>query len=190
VKGPARGPGRPASGFTLVELIAVCAIMAAVMGIAAVRLDFLIPKYRLRAAGRELAGALKQARARAAATGREVYVEIDLSKGDYWMLVSFPRLLEDGREAEPRTYEYQRVFRKELPEDVEFVDVIFGERDRVDRGVARVRLSPFGSSAHTIVNLRNRDQRELGIKMNGFTGHVSFYEEHKDADELFEDREP
>ncbi len=178
---------RPAAGLTLVELIAVCVIVAVVAGIAAVRLDYVVPRYRLRGAGRELAAVLKQARARAAATGKETFVEMDLSKGAYWILAAFPKLLEDGREAEPKAYEYQRVFLRTLPEDVEFVDVVFGARDKVDRGVARVRLGPFGSSSHTIVNLRNQDRREMAVRMNGFTGHVAFYEERRDADDLLED---
>jgi general secretion pathway protein H len=187
VTAPRRGR---AGGFTLIELIAVCTIVALLVGVAAIRLDYVIPKYRLRGAGREVAAVLRQAKARAAATGREVFVEIDLSKGTYWMLSAFPRLLEDGREAEPKAYEYQRVFLKRLPEDVEFTDVVFGVRDKVDRGTARVRLSPLGASSHAIVNLRNRDRLELAVRLNGFTGHVAFYDEHKDADELLEDREP
>ncbi len=182
------GPAGRRSGLTLIELIAVCVIVSVVMGIAAVRLDFLLPKYRLRGAGRDVAAVLRQARARATSTGKEVFVEIDLSRGAYWMFVAFPRLLEDGREAEPKAFEYQRVFPKQLPEGVEFVDVVFGARDRVDRGVARVRLGPFGSSSLTIVNLKNRDGLELAVKMNGFTGFISFYDEHKDADELLEDQ--
>jgi prepilin-type N-terminal cleavage/methylation domain-containing protein len=181
---------RRSRGFTLIELIAVCTIVALLVGVAAIRLDYVIPKYRLRGAGREVAAVLRQAKARAAATGKEVFVEIDLSKGTYWILSAFPKLLEDGREAEPKAYEYQRVFLKQLPEDVEFTDVVFGSRDKVDRGTARVRLSPLGASSHAIVNLRNRDRLELAVRLNGFTGHVAFYDEHKDADELLEDREP
>ncbi len=180
---------RPA-GFTLVELIAVCAIVAVVVCVTAVRIDFLIPKYRLRGAAREVAVLLRQARSRAAATGREIFIEIDLSKGTYWLLAPFPRRMEDGREAEPRSFEYQRVFPKELPEGVEFTDVVLSEREKIDRGVARVRMNPFGISDHTIVNLRGKDGREMAVRMNGFTGHVSFYDDRREADALLEDRGP
>lgn len=179
---------RPA-GFTLIELVAVCAIVAAAIAVAAIRVDHLLPKYRLRGAGREMAALLRQAKTRAAATGREVFVEIDLSKGVYWILAAFPRLREDGREEDPPVYDYQRVFAKILPDGVEFVDVVLGAREKADRGVARLRMSPLGASSHAIVNLRNRDGAELAVKMNGFTGHVSFHEGRLDGDDLLEDEE-
>ena len=82
---------RATQGFTLIELIAVLTIIAVVMGVAVTRLDWMVPKYRLRGAAREVGAALKRARARAASTGRDVYLEIDLAKGRYWLLVAFPR---------------------------------------------------------------------------------------------------
>ena len=56
--------------------------------------------------------------------------------------------------------------------------------------MVRVRLAPFAMSTHTIVNLRNKEDRQAAVKFNGFTGYVSFYEERKDAEELLEDSGP
>src|SRR5436190_12039944 len=82
---------RNRSGFTLLELVLVCAIIGIMVGLAATRLDLLVPKYRIRAAGREVASVLKQGKARAAAQGRDVYFEVDLSQGRYWLLAPFPK---------------------------------------------------------------------------------------------------
>jgi prepilin-type N-terminal cleavage/methylation domain-containing protein len=179
-------------GFTLVELICVLAIVGVVVGLAATRLDFLVPKYRLRGAAREVASSLKVAKARAAAGGKDVYLEVDLSAGRYWLLAAFPKAREgeeerQASEAEARAFEYQPVFDRLLPEGVEFVNVVFSEKEKIGSGRTRVRISPFGTSSHTIVNFRNKEDRPIALKFNGFTGAVSFYDEHKDADELLED---
>jgi len=76
-------------GFTLIELIVVVMILTVMTGLAVAKLDFLVPKYRLRAATRETAAVLQQARSRAASIGRDIYVRIHLSDGSYEMLVPF-----------------------------------------------------------------------------------------------------
>jgi len=190
------------SGFTLIELIAVTAIIGVAIAVAATRLDFMVPKYRLRGAAREVAGALKLAKARAVATGKDVYLEIDLPRGRYWLLVAFPKEREGERleerrpeemiedETKRRGFEYQSLFDRNLPDGVYFANVIFSEKERVTEGRARLRVSPFGTSAHTIVNFRNHEEREIALKFNGFTGAISFYDGHKEADELIEDAGP
>lgn len=85
------GSRRSSRGFTLVELLAVVIILGIIVALAATRLDFLVPKYRLRAAAREVASVLKIAKTRAAATGKDVYLEMDLSAGRYWLLVPFSK---------------------------------------------------------------------------------------------------
>ena len=133
-------------GFTLIELIAVVVIVGVMVALTATQLDFLVPKYRLRAAAREVAGAFKLGQARAAATGKDVFVEMDLSDGRYWLLVAFPKEKEEGQAdpVEARGMEYQPIFERTLPEGVEFWDVVFGPKEKVDRGRTRARLSPFG----------------------------------------------
>lgn len=177
-------------GFTLIEMMVVILIVGSLLFLSATRLDFLVPKYRLRGAAREIGAAMKQAKAHAAATGKDVYLEYDLSKGEYWMLFAFPKRKEDGTEFEPRVFEYEPLFRRPLPTGVEFVDVICGDQARTTSGNARVKVSPFGISAHTIVNLKSKEDREIAVKLNGFTGYLTFYDRHTDADKLLEDTGP
>jgi len=181
---------RSSGGFTLIELILVVLIMGLMMGLAATRLDFMVPKYRLRAAARDVASVLKQGKARAAAQGKDVYFEIDLSKGRYWLLAPFPKPDPTGA-AEPvesRPLEYEMVFVRTLPDGVHFIDAILGEKEKATSGRVRVRLSAFGASAHVILNLINSDDLVISVKMNGFTGMISYLDEHQDAEDLLEDK--
>jgi hypothetical protein len=193
----------------LIELVAVVVIMGIIVAMAVTRMDFLVPKYRLRAAAREIASVMKIAKARAAATGKDVFMEMDLSTGRYWLLVAFQKTdpasegalaaqaassgaslaqgIQPGGASILQTWEYQRIFENDLPDGVKFRDVIFGPRERVELGAARMKFAPFGVSAHTIVNLRNDDDRHASVKFNGFTGYVLFYEEWQDAEALLED---
>lgn len=183
-------------GFTLIEMIVVVMILSLMTALAVVRLDFLVPRYRLRAATRQTAAVLKQARSRAAAIGRDVYVRIHLSEGKYELLIPMPK--EDPVEIPsdmppelipPPEYEFQSAFAGSLPDGAEFVNVILGsETDQtVTSGRAQVRVSPFGAGDHVIVNFRLEDRRSA-IRLNGLTGVISFYEEEKEAPDLLEDQ--
>jgi prepilin-type N-terminal cleavage/methylation domain-containing protein len=180
--------GRP--GFTLIELMLVCVIIGVMVALAATRLDLMVPKYRLRAAARDVASVLKQGKARAAAQGKDVYFEVDLGQGRYWLLAPFPKPEEPGdtRPVASRPLQYEPVFIRQLPDGVHFIDVILGEKEKFTSGRARIRLSAFGASSHVILNLINAEDTVIAVKMNGFTGSISYYDEHQDADELLEDK--
>lgn len=167
----------------------VCVIIGVMVGLAVTRLDLLVPKYRIRAAAREVASVMKQGKARAAAQGRDIYFEADLSQGRYWLLAPFPKEdPTDPRPVESRPLEYEPLFVRMLPDGVHFVEAILGDKDRANSGRIRVRLSAFGASSHVILNLVNTDNVPISVKMNGFTGMFTFHDEHQTADELLEDR--
>lgn len=188
---------RRGSGFTLIELILVIVILSLVAALAVTRLDLMVPKYRLRGAVRQTATALQQARSRAAATGRDVYVRLYLSEGRYELVIPMEKeeqaVLPPETPAElmpPKEYEFQSAFAGALPEGPEYVNVILGtESDQtITQGRAQIRVSPFGAGDHVIVNFRLED-RKAALRLNGLTGLISFYEEEKTAQQLMEDDE-
>jgi prepilin-type N-terminal cleavage/methylation domain-containing protein len=193
---PTRGPARlrlrvkGEGGFTLVELIAVVIIVGLMAMVTVTRLDFLVPKYRLRGAAREVGSVLGVGKAHAAANGKDVYFEVDLARGAFWLLAAFPKV-EAGDDArtdiKARPLEYQPIFERELPEGVVFTDVVLGDKDKASNGRARARLSALGSSAHLILNMRNDEGKEISLKMNGFTGVISYAEGRQEAEALLED---
>ena len=188
------------SGFTLIEIVLVVAIISMILLLAGTNIDYLIPEYALRGVAHEMGALMKMAKTEAAVSGRDVYIEYDLSKGEYWLLVAFekedenaPTDVPDANE-KPFTpqYQYERLFKKQLPTkgifgeqetfSVFFIDVIFGEGQRIDKGVATVRVSPFGFANHHIVNLKNTDDKIMAVKINGLTGGLTFYDRYKEAD--------
>jgi len=178
------------AGFTLVELIAVVVIVGLMAMVTVTRMDFLVPKYRLRGSARDVGSVLGIGKAHAAANGRDVYFEVDLARGAYWLLAAFPRQ-EPGddlrQDVAARPLEYQPIFERELPEGIMFTDVVLGDKDKTNNGRARARLSALGSSSHIILNLRNDEGKEISLKMNGFTGVISYVEGRQEAEALLED---
>lgn len=188
---------RSRSGYTLIELVVVVAIIGMVAAFAVTRIDFLVPKYRLRAAARELGATLKQARSKAASTGRDVYVRIRVSDSRYELLVPFEKenpaatLYPPGTPEDqlpPKEWVYEPVMARSLPEGTGFINVITGpgREEIADSGTVLVRMTPYGTAHHLIANFR-LDDRTMALRLNGLTGTLSFFDEEKRADELLED---
>jgi prepilin-type N-terminal cleavage/methylation domain-containing protein len=183
---------KPQRGFTLIELIFVTIIIGLIFSLAIGNLDFLVPTYSLRSAARKIGALMKTANTQAATSGKDVYMEYDLTNGRYWLLVA----LKEGEEEEgsspfegPR-YKYHPLFHSTLPEGVEFVDIYLSapaqDKDlpayeRKASGMVSIRISPFGSTNHHIVNLKNHQEEKMAIKLNGLTGIVTFYDEYLEA---------
>lgn len=75
------------AGFTLVELLAVVAILALVLFIVVPGIDGLTPQRRLLAAGRRLASTMDVAQAMAIGDGKEIVLAYDLDRKAYWIIL-------------------------------------------------------------------------------------------------------
>jgi prepilin-type N-terminal cleavage/methylation domain-containing protein len=177
-------PVRKSSGFTLVELMVVVLVVGLLFSISLTGLDHMIPRYKLRAAQRELGDTIRLAKAHAASLSRDVYVQYDLDRSEYLLLV--PVEYEKGEKKQIR---YDEVFDRRLPDGVTFKDLIMPlEKDaKVTTGMHRIPFSPFGYSGHHIVNLTGEGENVASLKINGLTGNISYLDQYQDQEELLKD---
>jgi type II secretion system protein H len=141
---------RPA-GFTLVELIVVLAILAAVVALAAPSFSRTIASARLRSGATEVRATLARARALAVADGRIRSVVFDLDNGRYGL----------DNDAVLRT----------LPDPVRWeVLRILGERK--ERGGARVTFFPDGTAEEAEVAVVLPDGGRIRVTVDPLTGIV------------------
>jgi len=190
---------RGAGGYTLMELLAVVTILSLILVIGVARIDFLIPKYRVRAAGRELGAYLQHIKGRAVAEGMPFYVCYDVPGRKYWVLAPLPippeelemmglAALGGGLPAAgaglpvpglpppgPPPIRYGEALVTSLPDDVIFKDVAVGTETM--SGFVTIEITPFGSTRTHYIHLSDEaGERKTTVKFNGLTGNVTFYD--------------
>ena len=139
-----------AGGFTLVELLVVMTVMAAVAALATPMLDRVAPRLELRAAAQDLGTALRAARSAALRDNRETVVLIDVER----------RLFRTGS-AGPASF---------LPEGTALT-LLTATRERLDEARGRVRFYPDGTSTGGEVRLR-RGSADYTVGIDWFDGTV------------------
>lgn len=168
-----QSPARPSAGFTLLELMTVVAILGLMLFLVLPNLDNILPGARISGAARTLAATVDFARSQAIFTGKpyEVHVHLD----ERWYQVIRPEQIskkewEMGVSA-PKAY---------LPAGVRFRDIAFATGTRIDHGLVRIRLSPFGRFDEFVVHLidtSRKDKKEViwTVQFNPLTGLAEFY---------------
>ena len=181
------------SGFTLIELIVVMAIMMTVAGIGLPRLLAWVSHGNLGAEARRLAGMVEYARHQAAWRQRTFYLTMDLEAHAYWIEVRRdPSEIEDPgyyvsgwnlEDREYKVYEDEYVGRQELRRRLMFDYVEHEDGQRDTYGTVRLEFRPDGASDTAAIYLKADDGRQATVLVNGQTGRVSIYD-------YFEELEP
>ena len=152
-----RFPRHRAAGFTLLELIVVVVIAAAVVGLVVPRFAAVLPGVELKGAARDVATALRYARGRAIATRSEVAVVIDVDARSY-------RVEGAG---EGREHQFAR-----------HVDVRLrtGRSELRGDSAGAITFFPDGSSTGGRVTLGSGERRFV-VDVQWLTGKVSILDE-------------
>jgi prepilin-type N-terminal cleavage/methylation domain-containing protein len=79
-----------ARGFTLLELLAVMALLGLLLFVIVPNIDNMTPAARLKAAARRIGTTMELAQGESIAAGKEFTLAYDLSKGAYWIILPAP----------------------------------------------------------------------------------------------------
>lgn len=140
-------------GFTLIEILAVLALMAIVVGSIAFSFSKSMSGARIRASAKDLVAALRYTRGQAIVKGEDKAVEVNVDE---------------------RTYQVPGKDAVALPEELE-VKLLTAQDEVTEDGVGRIRFYPDGSSTGGRVTLL-REQKEWRIEVAWLTGEVRLEE--------------
>ena len=138
-----------ATGFTLLEMLVVIALIGLATVAVAVSVTSGLASARVRAASSELAGALRATRAQAIVQGEEKVFDVDTRNNSY-----------DGAK--------QR--KVALPKGLQ-VSITSAKEDRPDNHTGRIRFFPDGSSTGGRITLK-AGRREWHVNVSWLTGQV------------------
>lgn len=145
---------RSQGGFTLIELLVVLLIMGALITLAPAAFHRIAPGLEMKAAAREVAGALRQARGQAIRDNRETAVLID---------------------TEQNLYRFGQGGRGHALSDGLQVSLVTAVSEQLDDTRGRIRFFPDGTSTGGRVTL-SRDERKFDITVDWLTGLVAISE--------------
>jgi general secretion pathway protein H len=148
-------------GFTLLELMVVCVIVALLVALVPPLYSGAVPGARLKAAARDLAVALRETRSLAIRSNREQVLYLNLEKPAYRIGNAAPRTLADGVRLSTESRPAQRTPVTEL----------------------RVRFLPDGSSSGVLLRL-SVDGRDCLLGMNWLLGSITLTEAPHDENRL------
>ncbi len=142
---------RSQGGFTLIELLVVLLIMGALISLAPAAFHRIAPGLEMKAAAREVAGLLREARGLAIRDNRETAVIVD---------------------TEQKVYRLGQGARGHVLSAALQVSLVTAASEQLDDTRGRIRFFPDGTSTGGRVTL-SRDDRKFDITVDWLTGLVA-----------------
>ncbi len=161
------------SGFTVLELMVVVALLGIIATITFPVIEGLSPEYSLRSGARLVGSQIHWAQSIAAAGGRSHHLRYDFESGRAWVIMP-PAAGEDPDQALDERDAYEPI---ELPRGIRFEKVIRADGDHVDDDTADILFDPLGFEGSHIVYLRNREGHLLAVRFHSLLGVVDYSNE-------------
>ena len=152
-------------GFTLLELIAVVAVVGVALSVAMPSLSTGLQRWRMRVAVREMSAMIKFARNQAVARRQSLQIVVDRSRNSFWLDRATVR--QDAEQAEEKGL---RLYA--LPDGVRFGTVTVGGLE-VENPQFGLLFAPNGSTRADTVQILDANGRGYRIVLDQVTGQAS-----------------
>ena len=165
---PGQATAHNQSGFTLIELIVVMALLTLTLAIAMPRLqDYLLVDHAKKA-GRWIILTIPSLKDRAIREQKTYRLNVEVDAGRFW-------ISDDSMDEDQLLEASRRGF--ELTGQLEILDVEYPDADKVSSGLAEIRLYPQGHSDRAIIHLRD-EENQLSFQVEPFLSKVIMVEDY------------
>ncbi len=197
------------SGFTLIELMVVVALIAliSVMALPSISSYFQVS---LNSTTRELAATIREAYNSTLITGKLHRVAYDLKRGEYWVEIGPNTAVLETKESRERAERRKRLRfgeksdekksdfsldktvtskKKALPRGVSFEDVVTEQtrepQTAESAGVAYTHIFPNGLTEQSIVHLTDSSKHHSSLSVTPLLGRSDVYDRYMKPEEVF-----
>ena len=155
------------SGFSLIELSLVVAVMAITLVVVVSKIDSVIPATRTDSYARKLAAFIESGFSQAIASGKPVIITYDLNDNCYFF--AFPN---SGVDDDPYRFDHTEPYY--FPSSIR-MELIYVGNESHTTGVIGIKVNPAGRmKAHTIF-IKDDADRKVTIEANPLTGSAAVY---------------
>ena len=163
-------PRNRTSGFTIIELIVVIALLGIIASVVVPNLDNLSPRYKLRSAARTVGQTVAWARSLGGGVGREYVLRYRLADSTVEILLPPPPDEDPDLDFDQR----EGLGPETLPDGIEISQIIHPDGNRDDYGTVDFVLDKYGSSGSHIAVLTNEDDESIGVYFQAILGTTDY----------------
>lgn len=193
------------SGFSLIEMLVVVAIIALLGTIALPSISGYF-RVSLNSAAREIGSVVKESFNASVVTRRVHRVVYDLDKNEYWAESGPESSLLDSAESKDREQRKRKLLKtddketpsqfsiektitrnkKSLPAGVKFEDVYTEQyKTPVTQGKVYTHFFPHGITEQTLIHITNNSNQKMSLSISTFLGKTDFEDRYISLEEVF-----